>query len=333
MSLSNFKRKRIELDELEKLFKIDTYCDLYVKVNELISANKIKPIISSGQNGKSPALYKRYKIVDIKEESKELVEEIEYKLISKFNIEYYRNHLEKYSDHRKYILQLNDFFINKSEFLNYPVSMNERSFQIWGREKFLQKEEGKSILKNLDIYLGILNYYDTSEPLAYYSRSKNTPQNVLIIENKDTYYTFRNYLINNNKILDEEITTIIYGAGKSVWKTFKDFKVSVEKHVSNQNNKFFYFGDLDYEGIFIYEKFYHLFSKEYNIRPFINGYKKMIEKSEMMEVNLPKTKAGQNRNIEKVFLQEFSKKLNLKMLRILENNLYIPQEIINVTDL
>ena len=61
--------------------------------------------------------------------------------------------------------------------------------------------------------------------------------------------------------------------------------------------------------------------------------KKMIEKSEMMEVNLPNTKAGQNRNIENVFLQEFSKKLNLKMLRILENNLYIPQEFINVTDL
>ena len=41
----------------------------------------------------------------------------------------------------------------------------------------------------------------------------------------------------------------------------------------------------------------------------------------------------ENRNIENVFLQEFSKKLNLKILRILENNLYIPQEIINVTDL
>ncbi len=58
MNLSSFKRKRIELDELEKLFKIDTYFDLYVKVNELISENKIKPIISSGQNGKSPTLYK-----------------------------------------------------------------------------------------------------------------------------------------------------------------------------------------------------------------------------------------------------------------------------------
>ncbi|ABG86588.1 Wadjet anti-phage system protein JetD domain-containing protein [Clostridium perfringens] len=333
MSLSSFKRKRIELDELEKLFKIDTYCDLYVKVNELISENKIKPIISSGQNGKSPTLYKRYTIIDIKEDNKELIDEIEYKLISKFNIEYYRNHLEKYIDHRKYILQLNDFFINKSEFLNYPVSMNERAFQIWGREKFLQKEEGKSILKNLGIDLGMLNYYDTSEPLAYYSRSKNTPQNVLIIENKDTYYTLRNYLISNNKILGKEITTIIYGAGKNVWKAFKDFRVSVENHVSNKNNKFFYFGDLDYEGILIYEKFYHMFSEEYNIRPFIKGYEKMVEKSEMMEINLPKTKAGQNRNIENVFLQEFSEKLDGKILKILENNLYIPQEIINLTDL
>ena len=76
-----------------------------------------------------------------------------------------------------------------------------------------------------------------------------------------------------------------------------------------------------------------MFSEEYNIRPFIKVYEKMVEKSEMMEINLPKTKAGQNRNIENVFLQEFSEKLNGKILKILENNLYIPQEIINLTDL
>ena len=47
------------------------------------------------------------------------------------------------------------------------------------------------ILKNLGLELDFLNYYDTCEPIAYYSMSKENPQNILVLENKDTYYTMR----------------------------------------------------------------------------------------------------------------------------------------------
>jgi len=212
--------------------------------------------------------------------------------------------------------------------------MNERSFQIWGREKFLQKECGKTIVKNLGINLEELNYYDTSEPLAYYSKSKEIPQKILIIENKDTYYTMRRHLIGSGKnIFGEDIITLIYGGGKNINKTFNDYKISVEDYISDSRNKILYFGDLDYEGIIIYEGLYKLFGREYNMSPFISAYKKMIDKAKEESISLPKTKEGQNKNISEIFLREFNEEYRIQIEEILKAGLYIPQEIVSIIDL
>lgn len=328
-----FNKKKITLEEIEKIYKICTYSDLYKLILKLIESNEIEAIKSSGGNGKKPALYKRYKIVQQEEDNSIYMEELDYKISSKFDIRYYKKNIEKYKEHREYILALNSFIKNNEDLLKIPLSMNERSFQIWGREKFLQKEEGKSILKNLGMHLDFLNYYDTSEPLAYYSKSKNSPQNILILENKDTYYTMRKYLINsNNNILGVEIDTVMYGAGKGIIKAFKDYDISVEEYLSNNENRIYYFGDLDYEGIIIYENFYDKYKEKYYIKPFIEGYKKMIDK--IININsLPKTKEGQNRNISNCFLKEFSVDYRVRIEEILKSDLYIPQEVINIIDL
>lgn len=344
LNIKKFNKKIVNIDDIEKIYEISEYSDLVKVINKLIDECMIIPIKSSGGNGKKPTLYKRYRVV-IEEDNSEILEEINYKLSSRFSTKYYEANLDKYIEHRAYILKLNEFFINKRELLNARISMNERAFQIWGREKFLQKENGKTILKNLGIPLEELNYYDTSEPLAYYSQNKSIPQNVLIIENKDTYYTMRNHLIKgNNSILGKRIDSIIYGGGKSLNKSFNDFQISVEWHVSNKENTFYYFGDLDYEGIVIYESFYERFFKEYNLRVFIEGYKMLIDKANKLSVDLPKTKEGQNRNIKDIFLKDISLikqdvvngkyiDYKLEIENILQNDLYIPQEIINIQDL
>ena len=336
VNLSVLNKKTFDLDEIEKLYKISEYKKLVELINSLIAENKISPIKNSGGNGKTPTLHKRYRVIINEENNEDVLSEINYTLNSKFDTTYYESHIEKYKEHRNHILKLNDFINNNSILLEKRISMNERSFQIWGREKLIQKGIAKTIMKNLGISLEYLNYYDTSEPLAYYSSNKSIPQNVLIIENKDTYYTFRNHLINgNNEILGKKIDTLIYGKGKNLKKTFDDFKISVEEHVSNELNNFYYFGDLDYEGIIIYEGFYKEFSKEYNLGSFVEGYKKMIDKVKEWNIDLPKTKEGQNKNIGNLFLDEFNNYINYKkeMMGILEDKLYIPQEIINITDL
>ncbi|WP_061994617.1 Wadjet anti-phage system protein JetD domain-containing protein [Clostridium sp. ATCC 25772] len=328
-----FNKKKITIDEIKKIYKIDSYSDLYDLVTKLIENNEIEAIKSSGGNGKKPALYERYRVIEEVEDNSFYLSELNYKISIKFDVSYYKKNINKYKEHRKYILLLDLFIKEKENLLEIPVSMNERSFQIWGREKFLQKEEGKAILKNLGLQTECLNYYDTSEPLAYYSKFKKSPQNILILENKDTYYTMRKYLINSkNKIFGRVIDTVIYGAGKGIIKAFKDYEVSVEDYLSNRENKIFYFGDLDYEGILIYESFYFAYKDQYDIKPFIEGYKKMIDKVGNIS-SLPKIKEGQNRKINEYFLQEFSLEYREKIKEILNNDLYIPQEIINIIDL
>lgn len=154
--LDKYYKKTIDLEMIEKLYMTDNYHDLCNLVNKLIDEERLISIKSSGGNGKEPTLYKKYRIVEKVVNHNEIMEEIVYKLHTKFNLDYYKNHLDKYNEHRYYILRLNDFFYKNEALLKTRISMNERSFQIWGREKFIQKEQGQTVLKNLGIDLELL---------------------------------------------------------------------------------------------------------------------------------------------------------------------------------
>jgi hypothetical protein len=61
--------------------------------------------------------------------------------------DYYLRNMEAYRKDRLFVLQLNDYLKDKRDNLLDSVSCNERSFEIWGREKFLLREGGIRILK------------------------------------------------------------------------------------------------------------------------------------------------------------------------------------------
>ena len=65
-------------------------------------------------------------------------------------------------------------------------------------------------------------------------------------------------------------------------------------------NQIYYFGDLDYEGIGIYENLSADFGEKWNIVPFEAGYRKMLSKAKGVD-SIPETKEGQNRNIKDIF--------------------------------
>ena len=329
--IDNLGKKKVTLDEIIKHNQIEDYNELVDYIMDNIQNGKLKPIRSSKTNGKKPALYNAYKIITAQPSYNEYTDELKYKIHPSLKIDYYLKHPEKYIDDRHDILALSKFIENGNESMNDELSMNERSFEIWSREKFLQKGSGKRILKNLGLSIESLNIYETTEPLAYYSHHKNTPQNILIIENKDTFYSMRRHLLKGNtSILGVPIGTLIYGSGKGIHRSFQDFTFCVEPYLSHQDNAFLYFGDLDFEGIIIYESLHKAFQKELKITPFKEGYEYMLKKSVL--VNLPATKQGQNKNIGTLFLDVFAEIEKNIVIQILYSDKYIPQEILNCRD-
>lgn len=326
--------KKISLELIQKNHRFQSYEELYRYILEQMESSRLKPVIASKTNGKKPALYNSYWLLDEPKDYTSLMEELNYQIIPAISVDYYLKNLAQYEQDRKWVLLLNDYLKNKRKKLEQPESLNERSFEIWQREKFLREEQGRKILSRCKIDPKMLNVYDTAEPFACYTHTRNTPQNILILENKDTFYSMRKHLLEGKvTILGCRFGTLIYGGGKRILKSFQDFALSAEPYLQQKENRMYYFGDLDYEGIGIYEKLAEQFSGSGQIEPFIPGYLEMIRKYEDQKLKLPQTKEKQNRNISGLFYTFFNEGQQGQMAEILGKGLYIPQEILNIHDL
>ena len=148
--------KRISLHDIESQYKIQQYRDLYDRVMVLIDAEKIKPVKAAGKNGKKPALYNEYWVLEQQEDNTVYIEELSYLFVPMISTHYYLHHIKQYREDREWLLLLNQYLKTNRNALQIPKSMNERSFEIWHREKFLKEEQGKKILKRCGIPLETL---------------------------------------------------------------------------------------------------------------------------------------------------------------------------------
>jgi len=275
----------------------------------------------------NPPLYNKYKVMLLKEDNQNLIDEINYTLHFSFNKSYYLNNIYKYKEDRPYIDSLTTYFRENKLKLDTPMSINERSYDIWGEEKFLKDGSGKRILKNLGIIIEDLNVYSTPEPFVYFSANKSLEQRVLILENKDTWYTLRKLMLEGENIfIGESIDTIIYGAGKGIEKSLEDFEATAPEYFRSPI-ELLYWGDIDYEGISIYERLKDRYSDLLNLNLFKEAYKLMLKLSKNKKLAL--SKDNQNKNIKDTFFNELNVEHVKEIKEILSSGLYIPQEIVN----
>ena len=308
------------------------YLEQYEYIQAQMDAGSIKPVKSAGKNGKKPALHLEYWLLDEQEDYSELEQELLYATDIGISIDYYLHNLAVYAKEREAVRQLHNFLQKHRELLQTSVSYNERSLQIWGYEKFLSQGNSKTILKHCRLDMAFLNCYSTTEPFAYFTLTRKAPHKLLIIENKDTFFSMRRHLLaGHSTILGEKFGTLIYGAGKRVISSFQQFALSAEPYMLHEDNEFYYFGDLDYEGIGIYEKLANCFQRQAKLKPFVAAYAKMLTKSRELP-QLPTTKEGQNRQLEGFFFNYFEGITQDDMRELLEQNLYIPQEILTILD-
>lgn len=330
-------RKKVDLDKVLESCKEEAYLKQYEYICRLVAEAKLAPIKAAPLNGKRPALHTKYWLNSNEPsvDTNKYEEELRFATYPLIAVDYYLKHLDVYAKERVFVRRLSEYLALKQGHVEPQVSLNERCFDIWGQEKFLTLGSGKTVLQHCALDEAVLNFYSTSEPFAYYTRNRKTPQKILILENKDTFFSMRKYLledtISSATIFGENIDTLIYGAGKRALAYFKEFASSAEPYMECKANTFLYFGDLDYEGIGIYEQLAQSFLQKAQIIPFVAAYEAMLKKASAA-VSLPLTKEQQNKNITGLFYHYFDVNTVLRMKKILDENHYIPQEILNVTD-
>ncbi len=334
------RKHKSTYDALIKGKQFKDYQEEYDFLKKLIDTGKISPIKASGTNGKKPAMYRGFWVFEEEADYSEYIDELNYKLSACINPEFYLKHPDVYDKEREYVIALSDYLSNRSDKLKIQLSENERSYDIWKKEKFLSGKayvqgsstvSAASLLRHCGISIEQLNVYHTTEPLVYFSLDKHVPQNILILENLDPFYGMRKKLMSgDDEILGTKFSTLIYGGGKRVSAFFTGFEIFAEEYMKHPENKVYYFGDLDYEGIGIYESFTEKFGEVINVIPLKAAYEILANGNKIEE--LPYSSELQNKNIGEKFWSSFSQETVEKMKQILESGRYVPQEKLSIVD-
>jgi len=327
-TLLSMNKSFITLDELKKLFNSDDYKVIYEAIEVLMEQNFLCAVKASGKNGRIPSLYMKYKIIKTPPDTAEYKNEI-MRLHSSLNISGYLKYINIYIQHREAVTILSDFLKLNIKTLLLPMSRNERSYAIWKNEKALDASK-YTIYSAVVKFNGLeerLNYYGTPEPFFDYVHTKHEKMSVLILENKDTWFTLRKIMSTtdgNVAFFGKIIDVLLYGEGNKINK--EAAITAYRDNVLCSDVNFYYFGDLDYEGIYLYLKV-----KEVNpaakIELFVPFYTLMLD---LADKNLSEIRANQRKPAElQSFINYFQKPYATRIEKILAENCYIPQEIVN----
>lgn len=314
--------QKLGYDNFEKNGGYETF---YKSIKSLEENGLIKAINNKKYNSFIPRLNLNYQ--KVKKEitvDKDVILEIQTKYSSKIDMTYFLTNVSEYLKEKEKIRAISEFFRKKEQ---QEISLNERSFELFNDEKFLQNE-GVAFLKKMGLQIQDLKCYQTYEPFFYYKKTGSGNQlNVLIVENKDTFYSFKKLLQEGkSNFLNIDIPMVIYGEGKKIEQSI-DFLKELE-HLIVEN--IYYFGDLDPVGIGIWDNLNRKVEQE--VVPFKGLYEKLLEKNisnaKTIKTN-QKFKENHFENFSKYFDEEFKYKLEL----ILKSNKYIPQEGLTKIDL
>jgi len=325
----NNAKNTISDEELQQIFHESDYDLFHTEVDKLVVNGVLVPVKSSNTNGRLPPLFNKYRILKLQEDNTGYLEAIR-RINPRLNISGYLQKPELYKKHLKIVEGISRYLWFALDLLNMPMSRKERSFSVWGREKLLDEHMAlvKEVLKFNHLDEKFLNYYDTPEPFFEYHHDRDKPITVLVIENKDTWFTFRKLMQETGKncIDGTMVNVLLYGEGNKITK-----RGALEGYSTNmlggQVARFLYFGDLDWEGIRLFFRTRDA-NPSLELEPFASLYQLMLERAET--VALPKSL---DRRGVIGPLPEFLQLLGLpeegSLRDLLTEGKYIPQEIIN----
>lgn len=335
--LISYPRATISENDMQKLINetnYDVFCNLVVN---LINDGILAPVKAAGLNGRLPPLANKYHIIKPQHDYTEHLTSIRH-LHPRLNISAYLKQPHIFHKHQEIVEGLSRYLWYSEKLLEVPMSRRERSFSIWSREKMIDKNEKEGLLREvLKFNLldeSFLNYYDTPEPFFEYIHSRPEHITVLIIENKDSWFTFRKLMQDTGmcNVADIPVNVLLYGEGNKISKTgaLEQYCKEILGGQHEQATRFLYFGDLDGEGIRLFFR-----AREANptidLRPFSTLYRLMLKLARDLDLPQSLDKRGIITPLD-----EFCTLLDLnqpneegQLKTILAEGRYIPQEIIN----
>ncbi|WP_405100014.1 Wadjet anti-phage system protein JetD domain-containing protein [Oceanobacillus sp. FSL H7-0719] len=328
------QKKKININDLElqlrrlldNYFEMNGYQLFYEAIETMQEEGVLSPIHNKQLNGKSPAL-SLYYWVNMKAKASKWDRLEMMRLSDTFYFSYYEAHPEyQTKEEWERIVKLYTFL--QTADVREVVSMEERSLELFGHEKFLQdaKEfpEGKGFLTRIGVSEEALKMVKYGEPFVFWLKQGKEyvdVHRVLIVENLAFFHTAVRLLEEN--VLDYEPELIIYGEGTKIERSFSFFF----EMFPSKNYLFYYAGDIDAAGygilIRLIEKFPDL-----TIQPALKIYRKMLACIEQRNDQ----KSGQSGNIayRDAFFQWFTEEEQHILRKLWDEKKRIPQEVLTI---
>ncbi|WP_453991447.1 Wadjet anti-phage system protein JetD domain-containing protein [Bacillus nitroreducens] len=326
------QKKKININDLEfqlrKLmddyFELDGYTLFYQSIEALQAEGVLTPIQNKQFNGRTPALSLFY-WVNIKNQENKWDRLEMMKLSDLFDFSFYERNPEWQSQEEWMRIQ-NVYAFLKSHSEREMVSVEERSLELFGHEKFLLDAdtfpEGKGFLTRLGISEDQLKMVNYGEPFVFWMKQGIELQQirrVLIVENLSFFHTSIKLL--EADLLDYEPELIIYGEGTKIERSFSYFF----QMFPTKPYLFYYAGDLDAAGYGILIRLIEKYP-ECSIQPALKIYRKMLDCFEQR--NDQKQGQSQNLRIRDAFFQWFTEEEQALLIQLWEENKRIPQEVL-----
>ncbi|MFP7296993.1 Wadjet anti-phage system protein JetD domain-containing protein [Neobacillus niacini] len=332
------KRKKIHIQQVEHYLIKDKLKDpiryqaengyrYFVQImNELTDEGIVSPVKKSPLNGRRPSLHSEWWLEKASFENQ--WSDMQVLAVSdELNLSKYRQHPEWQSDFEWQLIQSIYTLLKQKEQYSW-VTREERSFQLFGEEKFLANV-GATLLQRLQLSLDDLKARVYGEPFAFWPAPDADIRNaktVLIVENQSFYHTCRLLMNSGKDISGIHPDLLIYGEGKKIEKSFNFLS-----DITNENDlTIYYVGDIDPEGWGIYVRLKDSYP-DANIQLAMPIYEALLSKD-----LTNKTDTNQNENptyLNRVLL-EFEQlgrpDLAAKIQQLWEQKLRVPQEVLSL---
>ncbi|EFM09403.1 hypothetical protein PaecuDRAFT_3940 [Paenibacillus curdlanolyticus YK9] len=324
--LQALKKTTITLEELEALFsgvRID-WNEFSTVLLCLEEDKTLEAVKSAGRTTRSPKLAYRYRVNKhlISSASRNLLNMDQLAYHSSVKLDYYHSvSVQEYEQDKQWIARI-DQYIKHNGFPEEAAPAPERSFQLVSNEKWITDFGGETLLKRIGLWEQ-MRIYPVSDPLmlavnpGLFDDPIRNECTHLIVENKTTFQALLPVL------RDTAFHTLIYGCGNKITGNIDMFPLQYP--VNHCEHQFFYFGDLDYEGI----RIWYETNKQRPIRPATIFYEALLE----MPFVIGKDNQRRNDASVQAFLTHFTQTQCEKIERCLTFGGYYPQETLTTSQL